>query len=78
MTNGEKAAKLWADTLSKTFPFHAEAPCSVSPERLPKREFGHHASVILTKGTRTFGFESERARDRFVAEHRRAGAVAVD
>lgn len=57
--------------------FRAECPPGCSPAKLPKRIYGEHSSEMVDKKTRRFSFDTEAARDKFVAEHQRAGARAI-
>lgn len=72
-----KQVEFW-NGVKDDYPFHAEAPVSIAPATLSVRRYGHHASAVLVEGTRTHGFRDKSDRDRFVSDHSRRGARAVD
>lgn len=50
---------------AERYPFRAEAPTAIKPHTVP----GVHASVVVRAGWRLWGFETEEARDTFVAQY---------
>lgn len=58
-------SKEWWASKKDKYPFHAKSPTSVSPVWVE----GNHASVVLTAGWRTWGFETVTERDAFVSTY---------
>jgi hypothetical protein len=64
----EHARRMWETKLRDKYPYHAESPVGISPTALPEVPYGRFGAVVMKEGVRTWGFETEFARDRFVAE----------
>lgn len=54
----------WWNRRAQRYPHHVTTPASVRPERVPA-ECGHHISVTLHDGVRTWGFETAQGLAKF-------------
>ena len=55
-----------------TDPHFAKAETRLSPESIDVTRFGHHMSMGFERGYRTYAFNGQANRDRFVNHYRRA------
>lgn len=68
--------EFWADRKTTKYP---TLWCAKAPTRRPRPEVVKHAmSACFEDGWRTFGFETEQARDEFLLDYQFCGAEICD
>lgn len=78
----QESIQLWKERIPKyRDPHFATTPVGrdvvrVNPEKVDPLLFGHHISCVFEKGLRTWAFEGQGARDRFLREYHSHGAKA--
>lgn len=55
-------------------PHFAQCDTLLNPSHVDPLSFGQHLSIVIARGVRTYMFEGQKSRDKFVNQYRQWGA----
>lgn len=72
----QDSIRLWREKVpTYKEPHFAKTPVTVKPQNVDVLLFGHHMSCVFSEGVRTWMFNSQMERDRFVNYYRNFNAI---